>query len=700
MAGEDRYKYFRIECRELLEALSSGVLELERGEAEAAAVGRLLRVAHTLKGACRVVRQPRLAELAHELEDLLGPLREGGKVAERVRIDRALALLDEFGAGVKALDAPAAVAVAEAVSMRQEPTVASRQPVAQEEEPIETIRVELAELDGLLEDAYEASVQTSALRVGLPQLEKSRRLVESLREQLGGRGAAAAGRQRVELTLSRVRELAAQASEQLERGLAAIRAGVDRVERELADFRGRASHLRLVPVAVLFHGLERAARDAARALGREVEVTTSGGEVRLDAHVLAALREALLHLVRNAVAHGVEPPAARVAAGKPACGRVRISVSRERGEARVVCADDGRGLDQEAIWRAATARGLAPAGGESRTLDEMIRVLMRGGVSTTSDADHLSGRGIGLAAAQESLARLGGDIEVRSVSGQGVTFELRMPITMSALTALDVTAGGVEISIPLDAVRQVVRVGKGELFESGDGLGLTHEGGVVTFVPLARLLGREAPGHPRERTWSAVLVERAGRRVAMGVDRVQGIENVVVRSIPAAAETSPVVAGASLDASGNPRLLVDPAAAVELATSGMVVSNSPGSREPLPVLVVDDSLTTRMLEQSILETAGYQVHLATSGEEALQMAGQTHYSLFVVDVEMPGMDGFEFVERTRAHPDFRQVPAILVTSRSSLQDLERGSRVGASAYIVKSDFDQNVLLRKIRELVS
>jgi two-component system chemotaxis sensor kinase CheA len=207
-----------------------------------------------------------------------------------------------------------------------------------------------------------------------------------------------------------------------------------------------------------------------------------------------------------------------------------------------------------------------------------------------------------------------------------------------------------------------------------------------------------AASAPR-RSWSAIVVRADGREVAVGADRLLGTGDLLVRPLPEHVEADPAIAGASLDAEGTPQLVLDPAGVVAAALAVARPVDDGPPRRRAPILVVDDSLTTRMLEQSILESAGYEVELAVSAEEALERARAREFGLFVVDVEMPGMDGFEFVRVTRADPRLRAAPAILVTSRGAAEDRRRGEEAGASAYIVKGEFDQGRLLSTIEELL-
>jgi len=278
---------------------------------------------------------------------------------------------------------------------------------------------------------------------------------------------------------------------------------------------------------------------------------------------------------------------------------------------------------------------------------------------------------------------------VTSEPGAGTVFGLDVPVSLAALAALALDDAGVVAAIPLDAVRRALRVHASELTTTPAGPAVTVDGELLPFLPLGAVLGRGSP--VRAGAWSAVVVEDRGRRIALGAGRLLRAETIVVRPLPELAPCDPVIAGASLDADGNPQLVLDPAGLVATCARPLA---EPDVHRPR-ILVVDDSVTTRMLEQSILEAAGYQVDLAVSGEDGLVRARATRYALFLVDVDLPGIDGFTFVESVQRDPALRATPAILVTSRASPADRARGREVGARGYIAKGDFDQNALLEQI-----
>jgi two-component system chemotaxis sensor kinase CheA len=336
-----------------------------------------------------------------------------------------------------------------------------------------------------------------------------------------------------------------------------------------------------------------------------------------------------------------------------------------------------------------------PAEGDARAL---ARLLLRGGVSTSDTVTEVAGRGIGMDIVRDAVARLGGDLLVETSPGKGTVFELVAPQSISAVEALVVEGSDATVTLPLHAVRHALRVDVKDIHRTAANEAILHQGKSVPLVRLGRLLGK--PVQPRRAGRFSVVVVAGGKGLAaIDAGRVQGTANVVLRALPALAPAARVVAGASLDAAGKPLLMLDPEGIVAVAL-GAADMTAATPEAKLPLLVIDDSLTTRMLEQSILESAGYHVDLATSAEEGLERARRGNYALILCDVEMPGMDGFGFVEEIRRDPQLRNTPAILVTSRNAPEDKQRGKAVGAQGYVVKSEFDQAELLDHIRRLVA
>jgi two-component system, chemotaxis family, sensor kinase CheA len=575
--------------------------------------------------------------------------------------------------------------------------------VVSNEDAFETVRIELGEVDTLLNGVAETSVQLTALRHEVENLERARRLANSLAETFARHAKFETEATGYVVSRSRTLSVVEELQQQIERVTRNLSGGVQQVSAELEQVRESANFLRLLPASTIFGPLERAARDAAQSLGKQVRFAAAGGSIRLDAHVLAGMRDALLHVVRNAIAHGIEAAAERRAVGKDDCGVIQLTIERRESDVVFACRDDGRGINVESIRRTAVERGLlSPSAAAALDRDGAIRLILRGGFTTKNSVDEISGRGIGLDAAREAAERLKGRLELRSEPGAGTTIEIRVPVSLSALMALEVESASTVAAIPISAVRRTVRIPASDVARSAESDTILFEGEPVPFLPLNTALLASAASSAldsKRPAWSAVIVESGAGRAAIAVDRLRAAANIVVRPLPRSARSSALVSGASLNAEGDPQLVLDPEALVARALRAQVRDTEAAPRKRACVLVIDDSLTTRMLEQSILESAGYEVEVATSAEEGLEKARARPYGLFLVDVEMPGMDGFEFVSRTRADARLSKVPAILVTSRNAPEDRRRGEQAGASAYIVKGEFDQSYLLRMTRELV-
>ncbi|MCW8133268.1 MAG: response regulator, partial [Planctomycetota bacterium] len=564
------------------------------------------------------------------------------------------------------------------------------------EAPIESIRVDVGEMDKLLEGIAELGARLASVRRVAEGATKARLHGDVLAAQ-ATRLAASGGRDRAGLGgLALGAEDLRAALEKLQKSLGE---DIGQAELELAQVRDAANQLRLLPAQVVFASVERAVRDAAETLHKPVRFEAGGGETRLDAHVLAAIRDALLHLVRNAVAHGIESEGGRAAAGKPAAGLVRLDVERVGSHVRFVCKDDGGGLNLHAVRQAALRRGLlAPADAERMGAQDLIQIVLQGGVSTAGAVDQVSGRGIGLDVVRSTARRLKGDVLLRTEEGKGTEVEVVVPVSLAAVAALRVQSAGVVASIPLAAVKEVVRLEESDLARTSDGAALQREGEAIPFLPMSQLLGHEEPADAPARR-SAVVLNASTGLGALGVERLLGTASVVVRSLPAYVRAEAFVAGAASDLAGSPELMFDPANLVSAIRARRSLAPPAARPQRPPILVIDDSLTTRMLEQSILESAGYEVALATSAEEGLEKVRAGRFGLIVVDVEMPGMNGFEFVEQVRADAALSGIPCILVTSRGSPEDKIRGKKAGARAYIVKGEFDQGLLLQTIRQLM-
>jgi two-component system chemotaxis sensor kinase CheA len=688
--AKDSYHYFRIEARELLTGLTRGLLDIEKSGPIADTVAVLLRLAHTLKGAARVVKQTEISKHAHALEELLTPYRGTHEVVNRDHVSAMLGHVDAMTAlaGMLGTGTSEGIGVTLEQSREAAPTqVPRRAGSAAPDELLESVRIDQAHLSGLQKHIHVASIQVAGLMQHVREL-KSTMQFDGSTDGEGARIFSVA-------TSPRSKKLNVSASPVQD----SLTKGLERVSAELAEITTMVDQLRLRPARSIFELLERAVRDAAQLEHKNVQFETKGGESRLDAHILMALRDVLIHVVRNAVAHGIEPEAQRVASGKQPIGTIQVNVQRRGNRIAFVCHDDGKGIDLVAIRKMGVTQGLFSAQ-HAATLntEQTIALILNGGLSTTTSATEVSGRGIGLDIVRSTIARLKGSLDVRTVQGIETRVEMCVPVSLASVTALRLEACGTTACIPFDGVRKSARIRESELVSSNNGMFFMHNDRAIPYITLAEVLQLPSSKRDSRKRISAIVLESDAGLAVLGAERLHSTASVLVQTLPAWVDAHDTVLGAFLNENGAPEVLLDTNVIIKQANSRRTAhAEAPPAAHH--ILVIDDSLTTRMLEQSILESAGFRVDLASSAEDGLVKAREQKYALFLVDVEMPGMSGFEFIEHIRTQPDLCAIPCILVTSRNEPEDHARGKRAGAQAYIVKNEFNQDFLLQTIRGLV-
>ncbi|WP_242371876.1 hybrid sensor histidine kinase/response regulator, partial [Anaeromyxobacter sp. SG26] len=487
----------------------------------------------------------------------------------------------------------------------------------------------------------------------------------------------------------------------VERGLAALRGqlavearALERRTRRLAsDVRA----LRLRPWADATAGLERAARDVAAALGREVELAVGGEGLELDRSVVDALREPLAQLVRNAVDHGIEPAEERRAGGKPERGRIEVDARIEGERVFVRVRDDGRGLDPEQLRDEARRRGLPVPPDRRRALE----LVFLPGLSTATAVTELSGRGVGLDVVASAVRAMRGSVAVTSARGRGTCFELAVPTTLYGLRALLARDAGQSFAVPALDVERVLRL-RPELLATSGGRTVLLAGEPVPIAPLAHALGLASGPWRAEDRRMAVVMDVAGQRAAFAVDEVLAERELSLEPLGGRLAGLPLASAVAALPGGELAVVLASRELVERSHAAAALAAAP-AREAGParrrVLLADDAATTRALARSILEASGYDVTTAADGEQAWSLLRQHGADVVVSDVEMPGMNGFELTRAIRQSPRLARVPVVLLTALESDADRRRGLEAGADAYLVKSTFDQRVLLDTLSELL-
>lgn len=683
---------FCIEGREILHALTSELLALEKSPGNAKALATCLRLMHTLKGSARIVRQFAVGDMAHTLEDALLPLHGSSEEAESEYFTDLLRIVARMQEAIEKLESEIS---AKHVSHDKGKNL--RPSENGDGEVLETVRVNIADMDQLLEGLSEASIQLGPLHNVEDTLRQAVQMISSLQETLR---SSHAGNQAV--AWARLRTTVDTMASAFIHAEQTMTPSLSRLEREIEEVRAQASTLRLLPVSTIVNTLELATRDAASVLHKSVTLLVNGADTTLEGHILLSVRDALLHVIRNAVDHGLESAAERAAANKPAIGTIRLDIVRHGRRVEFRCRDDGRGINPEKVRAEIVNRGrLTKEQAATLSTEDLFSFLFETGLSTADRVTEISGRGVGLDVVRVVANRLRGQATIHSELGRGTEITIDIPMSLSAMTVLSVAVGDRTVLIPFDAVRRTLRVPADEVIRNSEGESVLYEQRAIPFIAIRTLLGIPRAANELRKTWTIIIVQAGSKWSALGADSLVDTIDIVVKPLPPGVDAAPFIAGAAFDSNGDPLLVLDPMGIdVVRADVPLIQSGAAPVRAPrLPILVIDDSLTTRMLEQSILEAAGYTVDLCASAEDALRRAQSRTYGLFIVDVEMPGMNGYEFTRTTRADPTLSSIPVIMVTSLSTSEDRQRGLDMGASDYIVKGDFDQKHFVRKVAELL-
>ncbi|WP_280156193.1 response regulator [Piscinibacter sp. XHJ-5] len=737
---------FQVEAEEHLGAMSSLLLALERsppGEEVAGTIETLFREAHSLKGAARSVNLADIEQVCQALERVLAAMKRQELAPSPEFLDAFHRTLDGLSTllaahlGGATADPAAPVVLARSLDALLAPArgAAPLSPAARPAslaEPAlaaapssETVRVATAKLESLMTQADELQAfklgaehlvaELHALGRTLEdrrrQIEKAARNARALRRVGAAAESNGRGRQLLSQVLDSaeretvlVKELADRVM-QLERSADRDRRGLgQRVDRLQADMRQAL----MLPFSTLLVAMPKLVRDLAQAGGKDIELQMNGTSLEVDRRILEQLKTPLVHLIRNAVDHGIEPPLERQRRGKSPRGLIRIDiVPREGNRIELALSDDGAGIALAHVQTQAERMGLWKPGADATQTADLV---FASGLSTSPILTDLSGHGLGLAIVREKIERLGGSVSLQLRSDEpGTRFSIVVPATLASFRGLLVSVAEQMFVLPSRHVERVVRA-PGSAVQRGDGGDAVMLGSEsLPLVPLAAALGL-AP-HPRRHTdrrepmLQLVVAASGERRVAFAVDEVIGDQEVLVKPLAPPLRRVRNIAGAIVLAGGRVVPLLNVADLVKMSSSPAARAPSEGGSEltrgrpRASLLLAEDSITSRERLKNILESAGYEVTTAADGMAALASLQSGHFDLLVSDVEMPRLDGFGLTERVRRDKRLAELPVVLVTALDSREDKERGVEVGANAYIAKSGFDQRRLLATIRALI-
>jgi chemosensory pili system protein ChpA (sensor histidine kinase/response regulator) len=477
-----------------------------------------------------------------------------------------------------------------------------------------------------------------------------------------------------------------------------------RLSSELED---KLMRLRMVPLSTHTSKLQRTVRNAAQQTGKKAELVLDGERTGLDKSVLEAMADPLLHLLRNAVDHGLETPEVRKALGKPAAGTIKLSAVHEGSQVVLRIADDGRGIDADAVRATAVARGLVAASDvDELPLDDVYAFLFAPGFSTKDKVSELSGRGVGLDVVKSKVEALKGTVSIASKVGQGTTFTIRLPMTLAVTRALMVTANRQTFAVPLDAVEQILRFEESDVQKIGRDPVLKVGDVTYPVAHLGRVLNLKTSPDEGVSRPPVLLIKAGEKRLALVVEQLLGGREIVIKNLGSHLKRVPAVSGATLLGDGSVVLILNPpelmraaAAAVAAATHSITMSQlfprpaAPRARAATRVLLVDDSPSVRRVLTNLVERQGWTAIAAKDGIEAMEILqrGQGLPDVVLSDIEMPRMDGYELLGTIRAQAGLKQLPVVVITSRAAEKHRRKAMDLGASAYVTKPYQDESLI---------
>jgi two-component system chemotaxis sensor kinase CheA len=465
--------------------------------------------------------------------------------------------------------------------------------------------------------------------------------------------------------------------------------------------------LRMLPLKTITEGYVRMVRDLSKTQGKEINFEIIGDHIEVDRVLLESLKPMFLHMLTNAVDHGIELPDERLARGKPRAGTIRLTARHEGNSVVIEIRDDGAGMDPGRIKQTALRRGVIDKEEAELLRDEdALYLTLRQGFSTSEIVTDISGRGVGMDVVKMNIEKVKGNLILKSEVGIYTEVHLQLPLTLAVIDALIVTSADQQYAIPLSYVQETIKIRAEDIATVAGKEVVTVRNSAVPLISLAGLLGlQEQKALISGGKISAVILKQRDQALACIIDRNNGTSEIVVKGLGGQLKRVRHTFGATILGDGNPALILDVpdifATAEGVSSVGVrsAISDSQSRASRGRVLVVDDSITTRTMEKSILKAHGYDVTIAISAEDALDKVATTSFDLVISDVEMPGLNGFQLTARLRTMEEYRLVPVIIVSSLSKDEHKRQAIEAGAQAYIVKGAFEQGTLLDTVESLI-
>jgi two-component system chemotaxis sensor kinase CheA len=688
---------FESEASELVESVTQNLLSVEKGGDAAALTkiyDKICRSLHTLKGSAATCGLAEVSDLSHRLEDVVVPYKSSGALLSSETVDLILTgldiLLNRVRVHVREKN-PGAPDKAEWDSLLS--GLESARKAAAANVPAAEVKKEQAHLE---EEAVESLDLESGWKVNTQQVirmmqeverlrelklrlsDESRRLNQGLKDRkFRGDAAGTADVEGFLLSLSNTLVFNAEETTHL----------VDSLEEHLKDI----SMLSFNTIAQPMH---RQVRDLCRRFGKQADLSVAGGEILLDRRVLEGLKGPLVHLVRNALDHGLETPEKRDKAGKHREGALVIRVEQQGNLLFLEVSDDGQGIDLEKIRREALQRQMFSKEELSRMEDSQLRqLLFHSGFSTKGEVTSISGRGVGLDVVKTQIQAMKGTVEIQSKAGQGTRFIITLPVELGSSPIQIIRVGPHFFGLPLLSIQNIVRAHPEAMDLTRDRWTQEMEGRTMPLKDLGALLRTRLPKKPQSGQPLLLLMASEGQELALAVDEIIGDENLVLHPLPAEFSNVEAFQGAGLLPNGELMLIL------KTGWLSRLQERQDPFQDRLKAMVVVDSLTARAMHRNMLESGGYLVHGASSARQGLELLETSTYDVVLCDIGMEEMDGLAFTRLVRLDPKTRSLPIILVSAHDEEKDVQGYLKAGADAFLSKKDCNSGRLLAEVSKLL-
>ncbi len=728
-------KIFKEELDEQLQSITNNLLKLEKGnlsdvEADQTIEG-VFRSAHNIKGAARGVGVLDVGNIAHHIESLFSAMKNKSLICTRPIIDLCLEAIDKMRSAMDSftnnkplnfdlndiltrLSQDQASKITATTVPKHKINIENTESKNNQDtdhavNEYETIRVSIKNLDSIsalveeiqvnkisLEEHYETFLKLSNKTKQADYIWKqigyginSNELNDNIKKLYHSNASS----------ILDVFTLAYQMQKNMKQTVNELSILADSLQEELRT-------LRLLPASILLDSLPRIARDISNDLGKKVELIITGDAVKMDKLILDGLQNPLIHLLRNAIDHGIETPEIRKNMGKSDVSKIHINVKDEGDHILISVSDDGMGIDVKKIASIAGRKNMF----SKAILDNMseaaiLDLIFSPGFSTKEIITEVSGRGVGLDVVKSNISHLKGELNIVTKIGVGTTFYLRLPLTLASERGLIVQCVDQYFVIPTNIIERVLLLKPNDIVELEASQAIVLDKHAIPLKNLADILGMSHGDSIVETHLPILVLKNANNSVAILVNEIIGEREIVVKPLSPPLSHIPLVAGGTLAGNGqaiivlNGNDLINSALNLSVKSRVLTQDTSEKSQTRIQILVVDDSITTRTLEKNILESKDYDVTVAVNGKEAWDILQKQKFALLITDVNMPIMDGFTLTEKVKNSDALRDLPVIIVTSLESDQEKKRGIEVGANAYLVKSQFESQALLEIVEQLV-